>query len=79
MVAAPVLTLPNSPPTEEGPHGQEGPSSRVGALSRASSFFIGNWRWSTWGSFREASQELVLATGCLFFALRRIAADREPH
>jgi len=46
----------------------------VGALSRASSFLIGNWRWSTWGPFRETSQELVLAAGCLFFALRRIAA-----
>jgi len=48
---------------------------RVGALSRASSFLIGNWRWSTWGPFRESSQGLVLATGCLFFALRPIAGE----
>jgi len=52
----------------------------VGALSRASSFLIGNWRRSTWGPFRETSQELVLAppiAGCLFFAFRSIAGKSQ--
>ena len=64
MVAAPVLTpflfdWPAS--TEEGPP----ESSKRGHLrwgaSRARLSPIGNWRWPTWGSFREIPEGLALA------------------
>jgi len=80
MVAAQGLTLPNSPLNEEGPpeSSQEGLLRRepfIGMPSLGVVFPIGNWRWSTWGAFRETSQELVLAVGGgsagdLFFPFR---------
>jgi len=83
MVAAPVLTLPNSPPNEEGPPAViERGSFFDGSLLEPAAFPIGNWRWSTWGPFREPSQELVLAVGGgsagdLFFPFRPDC--RESH
>ena len=49
------------PPTKKAPRNQKGVFFGGSPISSVV-FLIGNWRWSTWGLFRETSQGLALAT-----------------